>query len=588
MAAGDDAAEVTCSRRQKEEVLAELRPVLEPLLEKERIPWSYVAPLTLKELQSALADPEDFVAQMLAGFEVPWAEKHPEIQATLETYAVAWQRACTCPACCNAHDKRAAINGLYSLLANACPATPLAELFGDAQIVGGPERKTVPVRELSQRLVGLYFSADWCGPCKQFTPVLQDLYNHLRALGDDQLEVVYISSDHEQAEFDSYYSEMPWLALRYDQADVVGAIGDSPRLKHSGRLRDHFGVWGIPGFVLLDGCTGEVILGAEEGAVAVLQATASGGIKQLRQYRGQEKAEKERVVELVEKMPELLTCEHHPHPLRKLSAHFRNGRDYTCALCGTQGEGWGYHSEVKDWAVHPLCACIDPLLIKAEGTSYCFHTASFGMAYSMQAKDFLGWELVRFENDELPADIRSAEDVAEWVRFREPRAYGFCCVDNFSATPTFVSALVGEQGARTAQHESNLSIYIYDSDQSQKHQAQRSPRAEAWEQLQRSQVEVAARLRRVVDSMPEVLTSQHHAETLQKVASAEVFGEASARAWQCNVCQGQGGDWLYRPESDDGTGLWHAHPQCLHADLADWGLRICNAGKCELLEQSNL
>ena len=32
-------------------------------------------------------------------------------------------------------------------------------------------------------VVGLYFSASWCGPCKRFTPMLRDVYNILKQSG---------------------------------------------------------------------------------------------------------------------------------------------------------------------------------------------------------------------------------------------------------------------------------------------------------------------------------------------------------------------------------------------------------------------
>ena len=88
-------------------------------------------------------------------------------------------------------------------------------------------------------------------------------------------------------------------------------------------------------------------------------------------------------------------------------------------------------------------------------------------------------------------------------------------------------------------------------------------------------------------AMPEVLTSEHHIDPLNKRRSADVFGEQMEHLWTTyDVCGGNGGNWVY--QSDDCSGMtWDAHPQCLHSDPAEWGL-VCFGGKCELLVQSTL
>jgi thiol-disulfide isomerase/thioredoxin len=53
-------------------------------------------------------------------------------------------------------------------------------------------------------LVGLYFSASWCPPCKTFSPLLREFYN--AAAKDGKLEIVYISSDRDVESFKEYVS----------------------------------------------------------------------------------------------------------------------------------------------------------------------------------------------------------------------------------------------------------------------------------------------------------------------------------------------------------------------------------------------
>jgi len=89
-------------------------------------------------------------------------------------------------------------------------------------------------------VVALYFSAHWCPPCRGFTPVLADKYKAL--VGDGKaFEVVFVSSDKDEASFDEYYAEQPWLALPFGSRDVKAALSKK------------YKVSGIPSLVLLDG-----------------------------------------------------------------------------------------------------------------------------------------------------------------------------------------------------------------------------------------------------------------------------------------------------------------------------------------------
>lgn len=92
--------------------------------------------------------------------------------------------------------------------------------------------------------MGLYFSGSWCGPCRQFTPTLVEVYENL--LSESCFEVVFISSDRDEESFKGYFSKMPWLAIPFsDSAAIKG-------------LKDLFKVRGIPTLVILDG-TGKVL-----------------------------------------------------------------------------------------------------------------------------------------------------------------------------------------------------------------------------------------------------------------------------------------------------------------------------------------
>lgn len=55
-------------------------------------------------------------------------------------------------------------------------------------------------------LIGLYFSASWCPPCKTFTPLLTEFYNTAKKTCPDEFEIIFVSSDRTQEEFDGYVS----------------------------------------------------------------------------------------------------------------------------------------------------------------------------------------------------------------------------------------------------------------------------------------------------------------------------------------------------------------------------------------------
>eukprot|EP00668_Euglena_longa_P029114 GGOE01036458.1.p1 GENE.GGOE01036458.1~~GGOE01036458.1.p1 ORF type:complete len:184 (-),score=58.05 GGOE01036458.1:138-689(-) len=92
--------------------------------------------------------------------------------------------------------------------------------------------------KLDGAIVGLYFSAHWCPPCRGFTPSLVKFYNSMKEKGQ-KFEVIFVTSDSDDDSFKKYYAIMPWLALPFKDQRIR-------------RLSDHFSVRGIPTLVLLD------------------------------------------------------------------------------------------------------------------------------------------------------------------------------------------------------------------------------------------------------------------------------------------------------------------------------------------------
>lgn len=116
-------------------------------------------------------------------------------------------------------------------------AMGLVDLFGDVLLTKDGEKPTTEVLS-GKRAVAVYFSAHWCPPCRGFTPQLAEWYT--ADLKDKGLEVIFVSSDREDAAFNDYYGEMPWVALPYSLRDKKNSLSKK------------FKVQGIPSLVILD------------------------------------------------------------------------------------------------------------------------------------------------------------------------------------------------------------------------------------------------------------------------------------------------------------------------------------------------
>jgi len=122
------------------------------------------------------------------------------------------------------------------------------ELFGSKLLSHGADKKDVEVDTVEalkdKKAIAIYFSAHWCPPCRGFTPQLAEWYKtSYKALG---MEVVFASSDRDEAAFKEYFAEQPWLALPYSERDLKA------------KLAEKFECNGIPYLVIL-GADGTII-----------------------------------------------------------------------------------------------------------------------------------------------------------------------------------------------------------------------------------------------------------------------------------------------------------------------------------------
>ena len=110
----------------------------------------------------------------------------------------------------------------------------------------------------------IYFSAHWCGPCRQFTPGLINYYNDAVAK-HPEFELIFVSCDKSPFGMETYMREtnMPWPAIEYQK--VRGKEGIQ---KYAGRGIPDLVLVDSSGKILADSYKGEQYLGPE----SVLQA----------------------------------------------------------------------------------------------------------------------------------------------------------------------------------------------------------------------------------------------------------------------------------------------------------------------------
>lgn len=73
-------------------------------------------------------------------------------------------------------------------------------------------------KNLNIKYTILYYSASWCGPCRQFTPQLVNWYKKMK-IANPQMEIVLVSRDRTQSDYEAYAKEMPWPKIAFEQKD---------------------------------------------------------------------------------------------------------------------------------------------------------------------------------------------------------------------------------------------------------------------------------------------------------------------------------------------------------------------------------
>merc|ERR1712232_1468709 len=115
------------------------------------------------------------------------------------------------------------------------------------------------------KTVGIYFSAHWCPPCRQFTPKLASFYEEYKKK-DPNFEIIFSSGDNSEEEMVSYFKEShgDYLCFPYDDK------------KRREQLDEIFEVEGIPTFVVVD-ANGKTLNANARALVGDADAVAASG-----------------------------------------------------------------------------------------------------------------------------------------------------------------------------------------------------------------------------------------------------------------------------------------------------------------------
>jgi nucleoredoxin len=129
-------------------------------------------------------------------------------------------------------------------------------------LTGKGDMKPATAALAGKKLIGIYYSAHWCGPCRAFTPKLVQFYNQCK---EKKLpfELVFVSFDNSSEAMREYMKDakMPWLAVPYADREGIKALGTL------------FAVRAIPTLIIVDD-KGNVVSSSGREEVASMNVKA--------------------------------------------------------------------------------------------------------------------------------------------------------------------------------------------------------------------------------------------------------------------------------------------------------------------------
>ena len=137
---------------------------------------------------------------------------------------------------------------------SAAETSIYASLKGDLVQADGKKVKRFDETALAQtKYYAIYYSAEWCPPCRAFTPKLVNWYKEKKP-NNPHFELIFVSSDQSEDAMAKYMKDdgMPWPALDFDK-------------KRTNKTLTQYAGNGIPCLVLVDD-QGKVLSHSYEGS----------------------------------------------------------------------------------------------------------------------------------------------------------------------------------------------------------------------------------------------------------------------------------------------------------------------------------
>lgn len=204
-------------------------------------------------------------------------------------------------------------------------------VYGNRDYVIASDGRKALVSELIGKTIGLFFGAHWCPPSRVFNAQLAEVYNELKLIQNKNFEIIYVSTDRNEEEFNLNISTMQWQAIPYQDNK---ARQDLTRI---------FNIKGIPAFVIL----------GPDGKVLTINGRAmitSYGAKAF-PFTAIRTAELEASLRTEgDELPQQVKDKKHEHLLKLDMA-----KAYVCDSCKRQGRFWVYTCDECDFDLHPTC-----------------------------------------------------------------------------------------------------------------------------------------------------------------------------------------------------------------------------------------
>lgn len=97
----------------------------------------------------------------------------------------------------------------------------MVDVFQEIPLVDRNGQKVTAENALKDKIIGVYFSAGWCPPCRDFTPLLMEVYDELKSRGSP-FEVVFVSCDKTEDAMKQYMEDChgEWLAVPFGDTHI--------------------------------------------------------------------------------------------------------------------------------------------------------------------------------------------------------------------------------------------------------------------------------------------------------------------------------------------------------------------------------